>query len=330
MFGMGIMENLMVGLIGVSHWHSRMYVDALMDIDGVKVVGVSDRDIGVAKHVAEKIGCIYRADYRELIEGRELDFVFAFGIHREMPEIIESLIDLGIAFMAEKPAGTDYKQLEPLVRRVEDEGLFASVAFAYRCSPWVKRLSELKRSGLLGEFLHGYYRYITGPPRRYVDWGCGWMLNKELSGGGCTINLAIHYIDLARHLTGSEVRRVYAVMGNRGFGLEIEDLSAIIMEMDDGSVHTVDVGYCNPSGGWNSTFSVTTRNYRVLVYGEECSIASKSGGEEKISLRGVNMYRSMVEETIKRYEAGVKPIASLRDCLTALKVVNKAYESDIR
>lgn len=328
MLEVSVLESIKVGLIEVGHWHSGMYVDTLTDMSSIEIVGVSDKNISTAKRAGEKVGCSHYVDYRELLEGQELDFAFVFGVHREMPDIIKSLINRGIPFMVEKPAGTDYKQLKPLVKRVEKEGLFTSVSFPYRCSPWVKRISELRESGLLGDFLHGYYRYITGPPQRYVDWGCSWMLDKELSGGGCTINLSIHYIDLAMHLTGSEVKRVFAFMKNEGFRLEIEDFSVVILDMKNGSVHTIETGYCNPSSGWNSTFSITTRNYTSLVYGEKCKIASRRK-EEEISLRGVNIYKNMIEETIKRYRIGMEPIASLRDCFTALKLVNKAYESNV-
>ena len=326
---MNLLETIRVCLIEVGHWHSGMYVDALVNLKNVEVVGVSDRDLSVAKRVGEKIGCAYYTNYLELLARQRPDFVFAFGIHKEMPKIIESLIDRGISFTTEKPAGTDYRLLEPLVKRVEREELFASVAFAYRCSPWVKKVIELRNSKLLGDLLHGYYRYITGSPQRYVNWGCSWMLNRELSGGGCTINLAIHYIDLARYITGSEVKRVYASMENKGFGLEIEDLSVLVLDLGDRSVHTIEVGYCNPARGWNSTFSITTRNYTITVYGKEYRVASRDE-EEVLSLRGVNIYEDMVRETIERFREGIKPIACLRDCLEALRVVNKAYESDAR
>lgn len=318
------METIRVGLVEVGHWHSGMYVSTLMGMDDVEIVAISDRNVGVARCVGSKIGCPFYADYLDLLRNEELDFVFAFGVHLEMPRIIEALIDRGMPFIIEKPAGTDYRQLEPLVRRAEEEDLFSATSFPYRCSPWVRKIDEIRRSGLLGNFLHGYYRYITGSPMRYVDWGCPWMLNKELSGGGCTINLSIHFIDLARYLTGSEVSRVFARMGNSGFNLEIEDLSIIVLELMDGSLHTIETGYCNPSG-WNSAFSITTRNYAFLVCGERFRMLGRE--EEELSLRNVNIYRDMIEETVERFRAGMKPVASLNDCLIALKVVNRAYES---
>ena len=140
----------------------------------------------------------------------------------------------------------------------------------------------------------------------------------------CIRDRSIHFIDLARYLTGSEVSRVFARMGNSGFNLEIEDLSIIVLELMDGSLHTIETGYCNPSG-WNNAFSITTRNYAFLVCGERFRILGRE--EEEFSLRNVNIYRDMIEETVERFRAGMKPVASINDCLIALKVVNRAYES---
>ena len=46
------------------------------------------------------------------------------------------------------------------------------------------------------------YRFIAGFAARYQQANCHWMLDPRSSGGGCTINLAPHFFDLALLLMG--------------------------------------------------------------------------------------------------------------------------------
>ena len=56
------------------------------------------------------------------------------------------------------------------------------------------------------------FRFIVGAPDRYEAAGAGWALDPAFSGGGSTINVATHFIDLFRLLTGKEVARISAIM----------------------------------------------------------------------------------------------------------------------
>ena len=56
-------------LIGVSHWHTPFYLDPLLAMPDVSVVGVSDPDLSRAAEVAAKARCPAFADYREMCAG---------------------------------------------------------------------------------------------------------------------------------------------------------------------------------------------------------------------------------------------------------------------
>lgn len=112
-----------------------------------------------------------------------MDFAFAFGRHFEMPMIAKALIDNHIDFAMEKPMGIDFHQIEDLAKLVEKEKVFVAVPFVFRMAPWVQRLVTLRDKGEIDEFVHLYFRFIAGPPSRYVKWGCEWMLDKKQADG---------------------------------------------------------------------------------------------------------------------------------------------------
>src|SRR3990170_2389779 len=102
-----------VGFIGVSHWHAPLYYKPAARLTNVRIVAVSDPNLSVAETVGQELEARAFADYQELIEVRP-DFIFAFGRHCDMPEIASALIDEGIPFVIEKPAGLNFQQVSAI------------------------------------------------------------------------------------------------------------------------------------------------------------------------------------------------------------------------
>ncbi len=66
-----------------------------------------------------------------------------------------------------------------------------------------------------------------------------WSQDVE-AGGGRIIGEGCHFVDLLRHLAGSPIRRVHAVMMGNAPGLAVrEDRASITLEFEDGSFGTV-------------------------------------------------------------------------------------------
>ena len=79
-------------LIGVSHWHTPFYLDPVLAMSDVAVVGVSDPDRSRAEEVAAKARCPAFDDYREMCARLKPDFAFALGRHCDMAEEARFLI----------------------------------------------------------------------------------------------------------------------------------------------------------------------------------------------------------------------------------------------
>ena len=315
-----------ISLVEVGHWHARMYIEALRDY-GADVVAVSDKNIDVAERVAAYLGCNHYLDYRDLIASERVDFAFAFGKHFEMPAIAKTLIDACIDFAIEKPLGIDFHQVERLAKSAEKKELFVAIPFVFRMAPWVQRLTTQRNEGEIDEFAHLYFRYIAGPPSRYVKWGCEWMLDKKQAGGGCTINLGVHFIDLFQYITRGEIKWVFARISNKVHKKEIEDFSMLVLENSDGTLGIVETGYAHPftKPEWQYLI-IGSRNYFVI---DEDSMKQRNEDGEKIipNPSGVNLYAQFVKDTLNRFKTGREPIAGIRDMLNTLRIVNLAYAS---
>jgi predicted dehydrogenase len=322
---------LRVALVGVSHWHARFYYEPLMEMEQVSLCAVGDPNPAVAQALAERLGCPWFTDYERLYEKARPDFVFALAPHDEMPAVARSLIAAGIGFSLEKPCGVTLRQVAELSRQAAERGLFVSVPFAFRCAEFIQRIRETVGTD---RFAHMSFRFIAGTPQRYIDAGCDWMLDPLRSGGGCTMNLAVHFVDLFRVLTGVTPRVVGAAMSNSSYDLPIEDYSAIVLAAGD-TYGVVETGYTlpAPTAVFDLRFSLRSKRHYFTATGADTSrpdqlvaYASEDDVEAVVTpVSQVPYYAEFVRQTLDRFRNGRQPVADLSDMCEVMQVIEAAY-----
>ena len=198
-----------VALLEASHWHVPLYLDALQT-SGIDVVAVSDAEQTRGEAVAARFGSrLYSSSY-ELLDREQVDFAFAFGRHSEMPNLAEALIAKKIPFALEKPCGVNMAQVSRLRKLAEEANVYCAVPFIFRMSDLLSVL-QAAEGRIPSDFNYMSFRFIVGAPDRYKTAGAAWALDPVIAGGGSTINVATHFIDFFRLLTGKEVARVSAI-----------------------------------------------------------------------------------------------------------------------
>lgn len=321
-----------IALIEASHWHAPLYIDALASMD-VRVVGVSDENADVAARVAARFGCKASVDYKEMLAATRPDFVFAFGRHRDMPAIAAHLIEQKIPFAMEKPMGRSASEVEALRVAAERENAFIAVPFVFRHSPIQQMIDELKSADAFGELTNAYFRFIAGPPSRYPKANSAWLLDPAESGGGCTINLTIHFLDFSLQLLeANRVSRVYAVPSRRKYGIDVEDFSTVVLSTDDDVVCTVETGYSYPQDKAHPRHFecclTTTKGYMEIRDGEY-AWASHDGTriEKKIITDTDLFYPIFIRKTLDDLVAGNRPSASVDEMIKVMKLIDAVYRS---
>jgi predicted dehydrogenase len=174
------------------------------------------------------------------------------------------------------------------------------------------------------------FSFISGPPARYRQLGCDWMLDPARSGGGCTINLAGHLIDLFRIFTASEPTVHSALMSNLSWHEPIEDYSAIALRSEQ-ATGLIETGYGFPAelGRFDQLFSLRTGRAYVVVRSDDI-IEITDAGTFKVEVLhtptgNFRWYGEFVVASLDRFERGLPPVADLDDLLAAMLVIDAAY-----
>jgi len=316
-----------VVFIGVSHWHTRFYLDPVLGLSGVDVVGISDPDARVARQTARPLQCPWATDYRALCTAVQPDFAFVLGRHADMAAACHFLIEQRIAFCVEKPAGVNATEVNTLAAHARQRAVFAAVPFVFRESTLLEAIRSRLAEGRV-QFLS--FRFIAGPVSRYLESGCAWMLDRGLAGGGCLLNLGVHFLDLCQVLTGSTPLHVESAIISTVTGTHsVEDYA--LVGLRGGTVPcVVETGYLYPAptGVFDLHFSLRTEKYYFVVTdAHKLEIVDDQQKRAVFHLPTTNVpyYPLFVRSVLARFAAGTPPSASLDDMAATMKLVEAAY-----
>ena len=239
-------------LLGVSHWHTPFYLDPLLDMPDVTVVGVSDPNPARAEEIAAKARCPSFVDYREMCTRQKPDFAFALGRHCDMADEARFLIYEHIPFAIEKPCAVAATDARDIAARAARAGLFAAVTFVIRYSPLIEAISEVAAGEALSYILS---KFVGGMVDRYHEQRVDWMLQRATAGGGPLLNLGVHFLDLCHVLLpDTELRVVGSAMSNHFSHLDIEDHAVVLIARRQRNLHGGDwLSLSRPELGFRSS-----------------------------------------------------------------------------
>lgn len=314
-------ETIRIALLGVSHWHLPLYLPGL---PGNSVVGISDDDLKIAFNFAQNYKCPIYQDYHRMIQETKPDFVFAFAPHYKMKEVAEYLLLQRIPFSMEKPAGLNAQEVECLYDLCEKKNGFCSIPFVWRYSDTV---NDLKNKYLKTPIRHMSYRFIAGPPSRYLETS-KWMLSKDMAGGGCMTNLGVHFIDMALFLTDSKRANTLTSIYQYEASYDIETYATSVLRLSKGTSLLLESGYVYPmseeSKRENRWTIVTENGYYILA---ENHLEVREDGREPVSVSlntDSDVYYAIYTETILHdWETGIRPRASLKEMLNVSRILDE-------
>lgn len=185
----------------------------------------------VAKHGLQ--ATVYR-DYQELLaqEAFAVASVCLPPFAHAQPTV--DLLRAGKHVLVEKPMATCLEECDAMLAAAEASGRLLSVVAQNRFKTPIMRLRSILASGLIGRILHAQVDSFWWRGANYYDlW---WRGTWEKEGGGCTMNHAVHHIDLFQWFMGlpSEVQAITLNLAHENS--ETEDFATAVLFYEAGAV----------------------------------------------------------------------------------------------
>lgn len=224
-----------VGIIGTGGISSSHILGYLEFPDECEIVALADSTPEKAARRAEEFGltdaAVY-ADGAELIASGAVDLVSIATPPSTHAPLAIAALDAGIDVIVEKPMAPSLEECDAMIAAQRRSGATLSVIAQNRFRDDLALLSEAVRSGLLGSisFLRVDSAWWRGLPYYDLWWRGTW----DSEGGGCTLNHAIHHIDLLLWLMGRPEQVISMLTNAQHDNAEVEDLSVAIFRYGRG------------------------------------------------------------------------------------------------
>ena len=224
----------------ISTNHIKAAVNNKLEIVAVCDVIAQKMEEVLEKNGLEKDETIARyADYKEMIEKENIDFVSAAtesGLHAQ---IAIDCIEKGLHVIIEKPIAMSIQDADRIIECAKMKGVKVCACHQNRFNIAVQKLRQAVESGRFGKLSHGSIHVRWNRNEDYykqATWRGTWAQD-----GGALMNQCIHGLDLLRWMLGDEVDEVYGVTRQHFHKyLDAEDVGMAVIKFKNGAVATIE------------------------------------------------------------------------------------------
>jgi UDP-N-acetyl-2-amino-2-deoxyglucuronate dehydrogenase len=228
-----MLKVAILGTGGIATTHIRAYKTFPQR---VRVVALCDLYPEKAKALAKQEGLaadIY-TDYREVVKRTDIDLLSICLPPSVHAETAIAALESGKHVLVEKPMAASLAECDAMIRAAEKAGKLLSVVAQNRYKIPTMKVKRLIESGKLGRVLYTMVNSFWWRGQSYYDlW---WRGTWEQEGGGCTLNHAVHHIDLLRWFLGMPEEVVAVITNVNHTNSEVEDLSAALLRYPKGEL----------------------------------------------------------------------------------------------
>jgi UDP-N-acetyl-2-amino-2-deoxyglucuronate dehydrogenase len=222
-----------IGTGAISQAHIKAYQQFP---EKCKIVALCDIYPEKAEQKADEFNLkveVYK-DYEQLLIRSDIDLVSVCTPPYTHAEISIACLNAGKHVIVEKPMASSLEECDAMNRAQEKSGKILSVISQNRFTNPMMKLKAVLETKLMGPIVHSQIDSFWWRGHSYYDlW---WRGTWEKEGGGCTLNHAVHHIDIFHWMNGLP-SEVTAIATNTSHdNAEVEDLSIAICTYPNGSL----------------------------------------------------------------------------------------------
>lgn len=214
-------------VVGVGANVFNMHAPALQS-SAIEIAAVCDVNLAAAERQAERFGCPYFADHREMLAATRPDAVAVLAPHPFHAAIAIDCLNAGAHVLVEKPIAVQVAEADRMIAAAEQAGRLLAVNLQQRTRGEIRTAKKLIESGRLGQIQRVEMVAIWTRTAAYYALA-GWRGTWQGEGGGVLMNQSPHNLDLVCHLVG-QPSRVVAWNRTMFHHIETEDTSLAMLE----------------------------------------------------------------------------------------------------
>jgi predicted dehydrogenase len=218
-----------IGLGGIAN----TFAQDLSLVDDANLLAVASRNINKAKTFAEKHNADrYYDSYEKIALDPEIDIIYIATPHVFHFENTMMCLEAGKSVLCEKPMGMNSDQVQKMITKAKEKGLFLMEAIWTRFIPSTETMLNLIESGVIGkvQFVRADFGFKgdRNPEKR--------LFNKNL-GGGSLLDIGIYPIYLSLLTMGipNDIKAV-ARMSKTG----VDSFCGMLFDYADGAKAVLD------------------------------------------------------------------------------------------
>jgi len=326
-------RKIKIGIIGagrIGKLHAENIAYNLNNYAEIK--SISDLYADKIKDWATNLGIknVYE-DYKQIINDPEIEAVLVCSSTNTHSIISIEAANAGKHIFCEKPVDLSVDKINATLEAVKKAGVKFQVGFNRRFDHNFRKVREMIKEGKIGQphIIRITSRDPQPPPIEYVK-----------VSGGIFLDMTIHDFDMARYLSGSEVKEVYtsaAVLIDPAIG-EAGDLdtAVVVLKFENGAIGVIDNSR-KATYGYDQRVEVFGSNGCITVSNDAPSSAVLSTGNgvqsekpkyfflERYKDSFVDEMREFFEAVINDTETPVTGIDGLKPVLIGL-AARKSYD----
>jgi UDP-N-acetyl-2-amino-2-deoxyglucuronate dehydrogenase len=224
------------------------YLSVYRDLAWVRPVTCIDIDSYAAAKAAAVLDCPASTDYAAAL-GENVDTVVINSPNHLHASQAIAAIEAGKHVLLQKPVAAKVEDAEAIARAAARSARTVGLYMSYFDQPLMHDLRDMVSQRRLGDVVQCYARLMHRGgmmwSREAMEGKRTWRGSVDETGGGCFIQLAVHYIHIFEWVTGARVKRVTGFLNRLHCpGLEGEDLASAILLLDSGAMVTLDTAWC--------------------------------------------------------------------------------------
>jgi predicted dehydrogenase len=323
---MGELNVAVIGIGAMGKSHVRNY----SNIDSANLVAICDIDEEKAKQIAKEYNTNYYTNCSEMLEKEKIDAVSVCVPTKYHKEIAVGVLKNKIHVLVEKPIATTVEEAEEMINHADKNNVKLMVGHIERFNPVVMELKKRVAGNELGKIYKVNCSRLSPFPQRVVD-------------VGVIVDLAIHEIDILRHILDSKIIRVYAETARRIHSSH-EDLLTGTIRFENKVLGVINANWLTPKKvreititGEKGMFAANYLTQELCFYENDFTKKNLDynsnfmnvveGNMEKIKINKKEPLKLELESFIDCIKEGAKPIVTGQDGIEALKIAEKFEQS---